>query len=100
MFVSRMREILDPLIPLTKITDPYLDPNPACWQFKIGTCFETIHSGVIDTAVICTALSLTPLWHVMHIGVNDAAVTCTAVSMTPLSKYDIAMTLDFIFERL
>jgi hypothetical protein len=35
-----------------------------------------------------------------HRGVIDAAVTCTAVSLTPLCKYDTAVTLDLIFERL
>jgi hypothetical protein len=30
----------------------------------------------------------------------DNAVTCSAVSMTPLCKYDTAVTLDLIFERL
>jgi hypothetical protein len=30
----------------------------------------------------------------------DNAVTSTAVSMTPLCKYDIAVTMDLIFERL
>jgi hypothetical protein len=80
-----------------------------------------IHSGVIDTAVICTAVSLIPLcnpifmndtkhcflcgnmirllteqlWHA-----HDTAVTCTAESLTPLWKYDTAVTLDLIFEWL
>jgi hypothetical protein len=34
----------------------------------------------------------------MHSGVIDTAVTCKAVSMTPLCKYDTAVTLDLIFE--
>jgi hypothetical protein len=33
-------------------------------------------------------------------GVNDTAVMCTAVSMTPLCKYDTAVTFDLIFDRL
>jgi hypothetical protein len=46
------------------------------------------HSSVIDTAVICTAVSITPLWHAqwshwqrcdMHSSVIDTAVTFTAV---------------------
>jgi hypothetical protein len=36
----------------------------------------------------------------MHNGVEDTAMTCTAVSMTLLCKYDIAVTLYLIFERL
>jgi hypothetical protein len=36
----------------------------------------------------------------MHSGVIDTAVTCKAVSMTPLCKYDTAVTLDLIFEWL
>jgi hypothetical protein len=55
-----------------------------------------VHSGVIDTAVTCTAESLAPLsraqrshWHRcdMHSGVIDTAVTCTAESLTPLCRY-------------
>jgi hypothetical protein len=73
-------------------------------------------SGVIDTvvtcnniAVTCTAVSLTPLWHAQRYqwhrcasdsGFIDTAVTCTAVSMTPLCKYDTAVSLDLIFQRL
>jgi hypothetical protein len=34
----------------------------------------------------------------MHSSVID--MTCTAISITPLSKYDTAVTLDLIFERL
>jgi hypothetical protein len=34
----------------------------------------------------------------MHSGVIDTSVKCTAVSMTPLCKYDTAVTLDLIFE--
>jgi hypothetical protein len=64
----------------------------------------TRHSSVIDTAVTCTMVSLTPLWHLqrcqwhvqwchwhhcnLHSHVNDTAVTCTAVSITLLCKYD------------
>jgi hypothetical protein len=36
----------------------------------------------------------------MHSGINDNAVTYTVVSMTPLCKYDTAVTLDLIFQRL
>jgi hypothetical protein len=35
-----------------------------------------------------------------HSGVIDTTVTCTAVSLTMLCKYDTAETLDLIFERL
>jgi hypothetical protein len=36
----------------------------------------------------------------MHSGVIDTAMTCTAVSMTPLCKYDTAVTFDVLFARL
>jgi hypothetical protein len=49
----------------------------------------TRHSGVIDTTVTCTLVSMTPQWHVR-----------TAVSMTLMCTYDAAVTLDLIFERL
>jgi hypothetical protein len=52
-----------------------------------------MYSSIIDTAVTCTTVSLTPLWHAqrchlhrcdMHSGVIDTAVTGTAVLFTPL----------------
>jgi hypothetical protein len=52
-----------------------------------------LHRGVVDTAVMCTAMSLTPLWHAlqyhcyqcdMHIRVIDTALICTAVTLTLL----------------
>jgi hypothetical protein len=36
----------------------------------------------------------------MHSGVIDTAVICTAESWTPLCKYDTAVTFDIIFARL
>jgi hypothetical protein len=36
----------------------------------------------------------------MHSGVIDTAVKCTAESLTPLCKYDSAVTFDIIFARL
>jgi hypothetical protein len=49
---------------------------------------STLHSCVIDTP--CD----------LHSGVIDIPVTCTAVPMTLLCKYDTAVTLGLIFERL
>jgi hypothetical protein len=54
----------------------------------------TQHSCVNDTAVTCTAVSLTPLWHALHSGVNNTHVTCTAVSMTPCDMHNIAHRKD------
>jgi hypothetical protein len=54
-----------------------------------------MHSGVIDTAVqICE------FWEKNSSGVIDSAVMCTAESLTPLCKYDTAVTFDIIFARL
>jgi hypothetical protein len=36
----------------------------------------------------------------MHSGMIDTAVTCIAVAMTPLWNYDNFVTLDLIFEWL
>jgi hypothetical protein len=36
----------------------------------------------------------------MHSGVINTAVICTVVSITPLCKYDTAVTLDLIFDSL
>jgi hypothetical protein len=52
-----------------------------------------LHCGVIGTAMIYTAVSLTPLWHAqrchwhrcdMHSGLIDTAMTFTAASLTPV----------------
>jgi hypothetical protein len=49
-----------------------------------------MHRGVIETAVRC----------ILHSSVNNTFVTCTAVSMTPLCKYDTAVDLFLLFDRL
>jgi hypothetical protein len=78
--------------------------TPLCRVQPNQLCSCDMHSGVIDTTVICTADSLTPLWHAqrshwhfcdMHSGVIDITV-----SMTRLCKYDTAVTLDLIIEWL
>jgi hypothetical protein len=88
------------------------------WRTQRSHC--DMHSGVNDSALTCTAESLTTLWPAqrshwlrcdLHSGVIDSAVItksifsantnpCTAESLTPLCKYDTAVTFDVIFARL
>jgi hypothetical protein len=53
----------------------------ACRIIREDIWKKFLHSGVNDTSVLCTAVSLTCD---MHRGVIDTSVTCTAVSLTPL----------------
>jgi hypothetical protein len=52
-------------------------------------------SGVNDSAVTCTAESLTPLWQNRRLQrrFSETCMTCTGESLTPLCKYDTALWL-------